>query len=97
MLSEFELSNITASCAKTPCAGDDVTNLLDSQRIDCVVEPVVDPQPTDSVEPSLPDAPEGVRCPKFVDGSAVCVIEFPEDNVSQCLRHKFTEVSAQYL
>ena len=30
-----------------------------------------------------------------MDSSVVCVIKFPEDNVSQCLQHKFTGVSTQ--
>ena len=53
------------------------------------------PSPIKYVEPSLPDAPEKVNCPKFVDSSVVYVIKFPEDSVLQFLQHKFTEVSAQ--
>jgi len=82
MLSEFELSNIAASCTnKTSCAGD-VTNLSNSQGNDSIVEPAVDCSPIKCVEPSLPDVPEKVNCSEFMDSSVVCVIKFPEDNVS---------------
>ena len=40
-------------------------------------------------ESRLPDSPEKVNCPKSEDISALCVVHFPEDNVSQCLEHKF--------